>query len=368
MSRVDELTLVPEPTEQRLNKRQLLDYRAQRKQCLTWLLSIGKSPDTAEGYAFQTVDNRAYRMDRFYRWVWEQENGYTTAVTHTHADDWLYHLAQLDTSNAHKDNCRKALQMLFKWHEYESGMDPWEPALSFATADSTTAPRDYLTASERRQVREAALEYGTIPAYSDLSPHERSRWKAYLAQRFEKPKSEVTPADWDRANGWKIPSLVWVSLDAGLRPIEVERATTSWVDTDNSVLRIPKEDSAKNVANWIVSLQDRTAEILDRWLRERETRPVYDETTALWLTREANPYQSASLRYLLTRLCDIAGIDPADRSLSWYAIRHSTGTYMTREEDLAATQVQLRHKSPETTMKYDQVPIEDRQDALNRID
>jgi hypothetical protein len=53
--------------------------------------------------------------------------------------------------------------------------------------------------------------------------------------------------------------------------------------------------------------------------------------------------------------------------MSWYAIRHSTGTYMTREEGLAAAQAQLRHLSPESTMKYDQVPVEDRQDALDRM-
>jgi hypothetical protein len=40
---------------------------------------------------------------------------------------------------------------------------------------------------------------------------------------------------------------------------------------------------------------------------------------------------------------------------------------MTREEDLAAAQAQLRHKSPETTMKYDQTPVEDRKNALDRM-
>lgn len=40
---------------------------------------------------------------------------------------------------------------------------------------------------------------------------------------------------------------------------------------------------------------------------------------------------------------------------------------MVREEDLAAAQAQLRHKSAETTMKYDQTPVEDRIDALNRM-
>jgi site-specific recombinase XerD len=367
MSQIDELTLVPQPTKDDLNKRQLLDYRSQREDCLEWLLTVGKNPEKAEGYAFQTVSNRAYRMDMFYRWVWKQENGYTADVMPNHADDWLEYLARLEKSNAHKDNCRKAVRMLFKWRHHEYGIEKWEPKLSFSTTGGTTAPRDYLTKQERSKIREAALEYGSIPDYNNLDPQERSRWKAYLAQRFEKPKSEISPVDWERANGWKIPSLVWVSLDAGLRPIEVERAVIAWADPMNGVLRIPKEDSSKNEDNWLVSLQDRTAEILGRWLREREAYMMYDDTDALWLTRQGNRYQSATLRHVLNRLCEIAEIDTEHRQMSWYTIRHSTGTYMTREEDLAAAQAQLRHKSPETTMRYDQVPIEDRRDALDRM-
>jgi integrase len=158
-----------------------------------------------------------------------------------------------------------------------------------------------------------------------------------------------------------------VSLDAGLRPIEVQRARTRWVDIENGVLRIPKEDSSKNTENWIVGLQDRTVNVLDRWLTQRANYPMYEGSDSLWLTREANPYQSSSLRDVIGRLCEIADISTENRQMSWYAIRHSTGTYMTREEDLAAAQAQLRHKSAETTMKYDQTPVEDRRDALNRM-
>jgi site-specific recombinase XerD len=360
------ITVVPEPSAELLNERQQIDYRNQREQCLEWLLVFGKDPKKAEGYARTTVKNRAHRMDQFYRWVWDRD-GYTTNVTHDHADSYLRWLAKQEYSNAHKDNCRKALQMLYKWREHEQGLDEWDPELSFSTGHKTTAPRDYLTREERGLIREAALEHGSVPSYESLEPAERDRWRAYLAQRFEKPKSEVTPEDWDKANGWKIPSLVSVSLDAGLRPIEVERAVTDWVDIENSVLRIPKEQSSKNTGHWIVSLQDRTAETLDRWLEQRETDPEYDDTDKLWLTRFGNTYGSASLRKILRRLCDQADIPYENRQMSWYSIRHSTGTYMTREEDLAAAQAQLRHKSPETTMKYDQAPVEDRQNALDRM-
>jgi len=305
-------------------------------------------------------------MDRFYRWVWENYGGYTVNVTHDHADAWMTHLAQRDVSATHKRNSQKAVKMLFKWREHEHGLGPWEPKITFS-ADSSNNPRDYLTREERGKIREAALEYGAIPAYNNLSPNERDRWKQYLAMRFEKPKSDVRPADWERANGWKIPSLVWTSLDAGLRPVEVKRSNVGWIDVDNQVLRIPKEESSKNRDHWIVGLRERTAEALKKWLEEREAYPQYDDTDAVWLTRKGNPYHVSSLRYLLHKLCDIADIDHEHRQMSWYAIRHSVGTYMTREEDLAAAQAQLRHKSPETTMKYDQTPVEDRRDALERM-
>jgi integrase len=256
--------------------------------------------------------------------------------------------------------------MLFKWQTHERGRSEWDPKITF-TQDSSSNPREYLTREERAGVREAALEYGSVPNYNNLTPAERDRWKAHLAQRFGKSKDEVLPDDWERANGWKIPSLVWTSLDAGLRPIEVERSRVSWIDTDNDVLRIPKEDSSKNRDNWVIGLRERTSQALRRWLEERKAYPKYDETDSVWLTRKSNPFDTSSLRYLLKNLCEIADIDTEHRQMSWYAIRHSVGTYMTREEDLAAAQAQLRHKSAETTMKYDQVPVEDRQDALDNM-
>jgi len=358
--------IVTEPSEAFLNPRQVIDYRAEREDCLEWLLAFGKTPDKAEGYATTTVDTRSRRMDQFYRWVWQQEGGYTANVSHDHADGWMRELAQADYSSTHKSNCQKSIQMLFKWIAHERGGSEWDPDITFTDSDASS-PRDYLTKEERSKIRNAALEYGSIPTYGNVTPAERDRWKQHLAQRFEKPKSEVTPDDWNRANSWKIPSLVWVSLDAGLRPIEVERASVSWIDIENSLLRIPKQDSSKSYDNWTVSIRDRTATFLDRWLDERAYYDKYADTDAVWLTREGNSYGSSALRYVIETLCDIAGIDTENRDMSWYSIRHSVGTYMTREEDLAAAQAQLRHKSPETTMKYDQTPVEDRRDALDRM-
>jgi len=208
------------------------------------------------------------------------------------------------------------MKMLFRWRAFEFGDKEWDPEISFSGDNSTTNPRDYLTVEERQQIREAVLQYGSVPSYKGLSPEGRDKWKAHLAQRFEKPKDEVSRSDFERANSWKYPSLVWTSLDAGLRPVEVKRSSVEWVDVENRVLRIPKEDSAKSNDNWVVSLTDRTAEALSRWLTERQQYDKYGNTDALWLTREGNPYQSYSLNYLLRSVCEIADIPTEHRDFN----------------------------------------------------
>lgn len=358
------IVLLPEPTREMLNDRQRVDYRNHRRQWVKWLCNLGKNPDKAEGYAFQVAKRRAHDTDMFYRYVWsDHADGYTTTVNHDHADAYMKELAYSDYSESHKSNVQKALMSLFRWRD---DTEEWDPEITYS-GGSQTAPRDYLTREERTRLREAALEYDSIPAYSWMSPEERSRWKEYLAYRLDKPLSEVRPADFEDADGYKYASMVCVSLDCGLRPVEVGRATVQWVDTDNAVLRIPKEDSSKNRENWIVSLRRATAELLQNWLVERQLYDRYDDTDALWLTRHGNPYSSSSLTGLLERLADVADIDTENRSLTWYSLRHSVGTYMSREEGLAAAQAQLRHRSVRTTVKYDAAPVEDRRDALDRM-
>lgn len=85
----------------------------------------------------------------------------------------------------------------------------------------------------------------------------------------------MTQDDWSRANGWEIPSLVRASLDAGLRPIEVGRATVQWVDVDDAVLRIPKSESSKNRDDWIVGISTRTRDKAGREVTLRVTNLLY---------------------------------------------------------------------------------------------
>ena len=361
--KVQGIVLMAAESRSSLNERQLVAYESHRRDLITWLTRMGKSPDKLEGYAHDTAKVYANVLDKFHRWAWEHSGGYTLDLDHDHADTYIRQmvLAEDDYSTTYLNNIKLALVVYFR---YRDDVDEWECPITISSDSGAKQPKEFVHLDERKAIREAALEFGTVPSYFALDPEGRTEWKRFLARRFGKPMKQVGPQEFKRANGFKYPSLVHPSLDAGLRPVEVGRAKTYWVDLDNAALHIPADESSKNEDNWSVSLRRETAEYLARWMEERQMYERYDDTDALWLTRHGNPYSSSSLKYLLDQLRELAGIE---RSLSWYAIRHSTGTYMAREEDLAAAQSQLRHRSVETTMKYDNVSVEDRRDALDRM-
>jgi len=130
----------------------------------------------------------------------------------------------------------------------------------------TTSP------DERKQLREGVLELGDeIPSYKSVTPEERRRIKKLLAVRLSKPLNEIGKGRLERG------TVVEVSLDdlhyprRWAPPNRGWTATTDWVDIDNAVLRIPKDESSKNRENWTVALGEQTADVLDRWLTERQT-------------------------------------------------------------------------------------------------
>jgi integrase len=325
-----------------LTDKQQLDYYEHRKKFLTWMYRIGKNPDKAEGYSPYTVSGTAERTAQFDMWRWKNRGGYSIPPTQEDATAYMEMVAYKDVVESTKGKQMGALRRYNKWLQQHHGSDEWEFEWTFKSGGANNAPRDFLTRDERRKIRQAALDKDGNPNYG--------------VDEFE-----------EKASSWRYTSLVWTSLDAGLRPIEVGTARVSWCDTDNGVLRIPREESSKNQGNWTVGLTDRTTTALERWLEERADHPKYDDSNKVWLTRHGNRYGSNELRRLLIDLCERADIEHENRSMSWYSIRHSVGTYMTKERDLAAAKAQLRHKAVETTLKYDQVPVEDRKDALDKM-
>ena len=321
------ITLVPKKNAEHLNEQQHDDYADHRRRFIQWLRVEGKNPEKREGYSDYTAYESGYRCARYDRWVWAREDGYTIPPHPEHATQYIEeNVAYRDVTNSTKGKTEEAIARYHDWITRAYRVDRWDHDQLFSSSGGS-APRDYLTRRERQAVREAALNTGN----------------------------------------WRETSIILVGLDAALRPVEVRRARRQWVDTDNKMLRLPREESSKNKQDWRTSLTSRSAHALTEWLKERSDTAAYDDTDALWLTRTGTRYSSRSLTRLLRRLCDDAGIETGGRTMTWYSVRHSTGTYLTAERDLKAAKDQLRHKSAKTTMKYDQVPAEQRRDALEKM-
>jgi len=176
----DGIPLVHDIDRKQLNRLQADDYRDHRREVLTWLWTQGKSPDEAKGYSRSVVENTAYRLSKIYRWIWDHD-GYTATITHEHADAFVAELREKDWTDENKNQYVKVLKRYFAWREHTAGVDEWEPEQTYTPGQQTHHARDYLTLEERQLIRDAALEYGSIPSYDYVDPDERDRWKAYLA-------------------------------------------------------------------------------------------------------------------------------------------------------------------------------------------
>ena len=368
-NKVQGIVLVPKGSQDYLNPRQEISYREHRRELAEWMLGLGKNPEKAEGYSHSTAKNRMNRLDLFYRFVWDRDGRYRQDLSFADADDWMKHLATEDLKESTKCHYQKAAKSLFKWKRWERGTDDtWDPVIEYSDPSTNYQPRDYLTRQDRRNLRDAAMEYGSVPHYNGLTPEERARWKTYLAQRLQKPKDDVTQKDFLQANSFKYTSMIYTALDAGLRPCEIERATVRWVDTDNNVLRIPRDEASKNRENWIVALKPETASILEHWKEERATKAKYDGRDELWLTMFGNPYNKDSFRTVFRNVATEAGLDLENRDLTPYSIRHSTATFVAEEEGLAVAAAQCRHKSKRTTQKYEHSSVSRQTDAVNNVE
>lgn len=281
----------------------------------------------------------------------------------------MRHLATTQLKESTKCYYQKSAQTLFKWKRDERGSDlEWEPEIEYSDPSTNYQPRDYLTEQDRRRMREAAMSYGSVPHYNSVTPEERDRWKTYLAQLLQKPKNQVNRRDFEKANSFKYTSMIYATLDAGLRPCEIERANVQWVDTENAVLRIPREQASKNRENWIVPVKPETASILKHWKEERQQREKYDGRDALWLTKYGNRYNKDSFRKVFRSVAKEAELDLENRDLSPYSIRHSTATFVAEKGGLATAAQQCRHKSKRTTQKYEHSSVKRQVDAVNKID
>lgn len=331
------------------------EYEGFKESFLKWLAREGKSPTKGEGYASDTVRQTHYRIDHAYRWKWDRDSEFTTEFTPDNGDDLIEFLTHRTTKpESESAKYQKSLKRLFSFFNHTKQRDyEWDPDhLSDKSGDSMS--HNYFKKHELGKLYAAATEISSFKSYNNkgMTSDERQRLKIHLAQRFEKPKDDIGPGDFDRANSWKIPSMVAVVCDAGLRPIEVKRSNAGWINLRDHQLTIPKDESSKGEEMWEPALSSRSVRALNHWLKERQSLEKYDERDEIWLTKYSNPYESGSLNDLLTRLIEAGGIDPRNRKLTWYSIRRGVATVWADEEGIHNAKEQLRHKEIETTERY----------------
>jgi len=344
------------------------DYRDFKRELLSWLATYGKNPEKHEGLAETTLESTHYKLETVFRWLWRYEGQYTTRFTPEHANKFIRVLDQsdgmIDSTVLHH---AKDIQRFFRFNNYVRGTEyEWE--VDIELSQSNGDERDYLRRSAFEPLYQAALDHSSVKGYHSVTPEERSELKAFVAQRLGIPKEKVGPDEFKQANSWKYPSMISVTLDTGLRPIEVGRAKVSWVNLEDNELNIPKEESTKNEAHWNCAIKKRTAKTLRRWLDERASLEKYDGREELWLTQKSSQYGSKSCNALLHRVIDNGDVPiPEHRDISWYSIRHGVATYWANHVGPHHAKEQLRHKSLNTTMKYLHSDAETRNSAVEQI-
>jgi len=331
------------------------EYEGYKEDFLIWLHQKGKNPFKGDGYAQSTVKTTHYKIEKAYRWKWQQADEFTKTFTPGDAESLIDKLVSETTlKDREVRDYIKAIKRLFRWFSDTGGKRyDWEYSkIGQLEQQGASKRQHYFKRDEMNSLYNAAIEYGSMKSYRTVNPDERDRLKATLAQRLGKKKTDIGPDDFADANSWKFPSLIAISIDLGLRPIEIKRANTHWLQLDNQEVVVPKDEASKSDDTWECVLSSRSVRALERWLEERRGYEKYDDSESIWLTKYGNGYESWSLNSLLDTLLDLTDIKPRNRQLTWYSIRRGAATMWADRVDLNEARVQLRHKKLETTKRY----------------
>ncbi|WP_459889384.1 site-specific integrase [Halostagnicola bangensis] len=348
----------------------------ERQAFYNWMIEKGKSPLKHDPLSKANADNYYRRLDQLHRTAIESfDPEDKTRLTTDQADELLLLLARDeiqkvdggDYTDASKRKFTNALAKYFEWQYHEGTLEfQWRPRVKFSDGPHTSAAE--FTYEEVGRLLNVSKSYGKLPSYYETSPEERDRIHGLVAQRLSKPKTDVTRQDWQRADqSTKIWTLISVGYDAGLIPAEIQEAEVNWYKPEQQILKVPREQAAKEREKYIISLSEESCDGMSRWIRERRHLEKYDGSNKLWLNREGNPYQSGSLCNLLRKLCEEADVPTEDREVRWYSLRHTLGRHMKSDGSLTQTNDQLRHEVFETTAStYGNSAAEERQQTLDK--
>lgn len=350
----DEMNLpsIKEETKDVLAPLELDMYEDWRLKLARWSFHKGKKPSRDEGYPPSSMRQHFYRIERFVTWAWS-EYGFTTSYTSEMADRYWDEVLY-PNSNTTSTNRKVAdsISIILRRDGISWSIPDSEDVYDEINDDEADSFTDWFDPNELERIKHASLRAYAVPRREDMGSGEQDEWAAHLSQRLKKPKHELNDEDWEAANSYKIPSLVYTSCDVGFRPCEIERSRWGWFNLDQGKMTIPKEEDSKSGKdNRHCYISDETVRLLKSWKRESENTDPYDP---VWLTREGNPYSAESLRRpIMHTLMDEAGIDRTNRESGWYMIRRGVGTSIANDSGLRAVMAQLRINRVETAKRYD---------------
>jgi len=232
-----------------------------------WMLEKGNNPRREKGLKEGTARNYVDRLDQLHRFsITYLDPEELTTIDDADADTLLRLIDHgeitkqrgANAGNEYGESAKRkfgdALQKYFEWRYYEGSKEyEWKPKINFSDGHGEPAYR--FTYRELGLVLNEAESYGSLPSYYDTTDEERDRINGLVAQRLGLPKEDVTQNDWLHAD-WssKINSLVTVSYDAGLTPIEIANARTTWyvrsADTDTQNPNRVRVQRARKTKSW----------------------------------------------------------------------------------------------------------------------
>jgi len=353
-----------------LNYQQTVLYQDLWTNLIEFLRQKGKNPKRNRGFAESNIRPIARRIHQAHQYCWTEEIVFVE-LSPCHADEFVDALNDDEVVNKwgneySEGSKRKFTEALESYFDYLG--EEWKPEINFSNTESSIGSDPFIL-REREQLLKAASEYKSPPTYKNVSPEERDRWNAHLAQYLGIPKEDVGPADWEELQqNWKFPSLISTALDCAWRAEMVGRLETHLVNLQTAQINIPPEYAVKNDKEWTSELSKRSTLLLKRWFEQRANKPKYDDVDHIWLNRKGNPYNSKTLNTLLDNLMEEAGIEANGRKLTWHSIRHSTGMYVyNQEKDLELTAEILRNASLEATRRYAHPTPEVKTDVIESI-
>ncbi|MFC6614722.1 tyrosine-type recombinase/integrase [Halopenitus salinus] len=334
------------------------DYKQYKITFIRWLMNEGKDTYRGEGFSESTVKTTHYKIDEVYKWLWEQEGEFTKEITQEQATELLDTLMKHSTHpDSYVYTFEKCIRRLFKYKREAQNRDipEWEhdiPIEPSRNSDDSEKVKDRFYPDEMNRLYEAALEKYSIKSYWNLTSDERAELKRFVAQQQGIKKENVSKEDFKNASSWKYPSIISVTSDLGLRPIEVGKMQPEWIDLDRNMINIPAKESTKNKEAWNCEISSTSRNALKHWLQERQSYEKYDGEDELWLTKYGNRYDARNLNKLLDQLIEGADLQGSNRTLSWYSFRHGVASLWTEKEGIAQAAEQVRHSNLKTTRKY----------------